>query len=183
MNVNSATPAEPSATWFRWNAGQMIAHVSRNFGSGMKMPDSHSIGRNTMLRNAGADEPDAYAPMSRLIAQKGTAPTIMTTVMMSNWPIVRLTVSARIAAASIEAIARAPKIIDTSIFAIRYAPPGAGSARLSFRKPAPRSSASAQPAPKSEADHREHREPREEIVRDPGFFATAGPASMTPKKR
>ena len=37
-----------------------------------------------MFANAGADDPDVYAPMNSPIAAKGTAPTIMTTVMISE---------------------------------------------------------------------------------------------------
>ena len=55
--LNSLMPADPSATWFRWNAGQMTASRSRNFGSGMNSPDRHSIGRKIRFANAGADDP------------------------------------------------------------------------------------------------------------------------------
>ena len=59
MNENSETPAEPSATWFRWNAGQIRANLSRFRQRDEEAGELHHR-QEDEVEKAGADVPDAY---------------------------------------------------------------------------------------------------------------------------
>ena len=50
----------------------------------MNRPESHSIGRKMMFAYAGADDPEAKAPMKRPIAANGTVPSTMTVDMIRS---------------------------------------------------------------------------------------------------